>query len=326
MTGFGQGAVNRVGAISVLIVELDGVVDVDRLPFGVHGVILIGARCPVLVCGNLGVIVFTILIRNEQSCGRRGFRLFVLNIANPALEFVAHTSLCGRNVYGLVDSDVVVLGNSSTIVVIPIDVGLDFFVLINEHSLELNGVVILSFRIEIRSRYRISGLTVCNLCVTHQHIKSIARIDIYSRILVCSSIPLLNSPMAEDIIICVLGRRSTLCNSLSLVDIRVRIRDSTCTIVGDIILNLDAIRTNQLAAPFGVKINFSDSARIPWIDFAGTKKPSVLLNHRLVEHEGVKVKRLFLHLFICKPANQVVVDSLATNIAKLVSVVSIEVF
>ena len=312
----GGGAGGRVG------IEADLVL--DRIPLGVHGVVRIAIHHK-LVCRYLDVLVavfIVLIIFNEKNFRRRCFCFGVFFIANPALELI---SCAGRDRvrhrHRLIDGQVCVFANSSAVVVIPVDVGLDFLVFFNIDRLQLHGISVRLIFIKIRHRDDII-VFIRDSCIICKHREGVSREDIHTGVNKSCAVPLLYRPVTENIVFLVsrFGRRVG--DRLGLVDIDVAV----CRCVGPagcVINNVNAAGSNQLAAPLSVEIDLADGGGIRRIDLGSRIELAVLFDHRLIKGKDVKVERL-LHRLVGVPADKIEVNSLAADIADLLAVLSPE--
>ena len=167
-----------------------------------------------LSCFSTIVVVLAILISQPEICQRRG-RAILFDASDPTLECVAFTCWSSWDRCCLVDLDVLTLSNqSSIIVVIPVDEGLDLLVLFDVDCLDLNCI---GLCIAVRIRLCKS----LNLCIRSKHSECLAREDLYI-IYKCRSIPLLNYPVAENCIFITIRRsRSSGCVGFRLIYIFV---------------------------------------------------------------------------------------------------------
>ena len=149
LAGNRHGSVLDIFAIYILIVELDLVIDVYRLPLGVHGVMLGTIADQVLVRCDLNrdkrmryisTVTIGFIIRDVKIRQSSGSTIF-LDTLDPAQELIA--SACRRigNRNRLVDLDTCARSYfAAGIVIIPVDKGIYSLFLLDIDSLDLDGI------------------------------------------------------------------------------------------------------------------------------------------------------------------------------------------
>ena len=327
LTRCGQGIVLSVSAVGILIIELNGVIDVNGFPLGVHGVMLRSVTYKVFIGGNLRVIVRAVLIRDKEigeSCRSSIF----FDAADPALELIAFACRSRRNVNSLVDPEILVFGNRSAgIVVIPIDVGQDLLILLNINSIDLNGVGIriAFFRLSHDIAFSIHDFGVC-----HQHIEGIAGEDRFVKNK-CSAIPLLDFPVAEDIIAII---RYGSANGYRVRIIRILV--SVCAaaaidcgavidFIDRVVNHFDAFSADEFAAPLGIQIQLADGGGPSGIDFRIGIKLAIGADCLFVDTVSIKAVGM-RKAFVSVPADQIEIDPLAADVTDLLAVINVELF
>ena len=335
--GGGQVAVDGVGAVSVLIIELDGVVNLLRFPAGEHRVVvlvvvtgashtlvvdehLVGGHV-LLVVGAAGVLDGQGGQRRDAGAGGRG-GLGLLNALDPAQEVVAGAGRSLGHFHGLVDLQTGAgADEAAVVVVVPVDEGLDLLVLLDVLSLELHGVGIGAVLVEILLGDDVA-VFVRDLGVVGLHDEGVAGERELVGVLVGRAIPLLDDPVAEDLLV-VGGSRSALRDGLSQVDVLVAVGRSVLALARGVIRHDDAVGADEAAAPLGVEVQLAHGVGVVGVDLVVAVELAERFNRGVVEREQVEVVSLG-ESGVGEPAGQIVVDALAADVADLLAVVDVE--
>ena len=321
LTGFGQGIVLNVFAVGILIVELNGVIDVDRFPLGVHGVVLVAVNEMFIGSYSRSTVSMFRIIGDKEV--RKSCSVSVLfNAADPAQELIAVAFRSCGNGNSLVDLDVLALGDQTAgVVVVPVDEGQDFLILLNIDGLEQDGVGILLARVKIILRNYGAGTILGDLCIGIVNHECFTGEYLVSGS-IAGSIPLLKLPVTEHIIFLVRGLGGRSRDGLGAVHIAIAVSTFVFALA-DVIDHVDARGADQLAAPLGVEIHFADRGRVRRIDLVRGIESAVLGDHGRVGDKGVKAERLG-KAFVSIPTGQIEIDSGAADITDHVAVIDIE--
>ena len=247
-------------------------------------VLILLRNCPVLVSRNSAGAVLTIGVGDEQFGRISGLRAGVLDIAHPTLELITLTSRSCRHCYGLVNRKVVVLTDGAAVVVIPIDVSLDFLIFLDVLGLQLNGVRVGTVALKIiRSNYM--AIVVGYLRVRRKNLKGLAREDCDSRVYIFRAIPLHDSPVAEYVCISIFWSRCRASNSLCAVYVVVFVSRCIGAIRRSVVLKLDTLGANQMAAPLGIEVQLADGGGVLGINLILGIKGAIPLHRCLINPE-----------------------------------------
>ncbi len=292
-------------------------------PLGVHGVVLSAVTDQVFVRGDLNRrkrmchirAVRTILISNEKI-RQRSRRAVFLDAFDPAQELIA---CAGRRIGDrnrFVDLNIRRSGIRAGFTIdipVPIDEGLDFLVLLNEDSLENNGIGIMCVRIQriiLISRNGLTGIRVDNLGIVDLDVEDFAGVHTHAGIYIFSSVPVLHGPMAEDVGVRIVCGTCAGRNRLGLIDVVVVIRRGRpSALVREVVLDLDALGANQLAAPFGIQRNLAVGGGPIGLTVI---RITVLRDIAVVYRNNSEVVAVG-EFRICKPTDQLPVIALCTG-------------
>ena len=295
----------------ILIIELNGVLDVSGFPHSEHGVIRCMLICRHMRCysGQLTIrvelAVFRIIEDERRNAAlrpvaritlpsRRVIRRIADLYAGPALELIADFSLCGLNLNSLIDLEIagslVGVERSCAVVLEPTDMGEDFLLPLNINSIDLNdvGIRIAFFRLSYDIAFSIHDFGVC-----HQHIEEIAGEDRFVKNK-CSAIPLLDFPVAEDIIAIIRygsanGYRARIIRILVSICAAGAVNCGAVIYFIDRIVNhIDAVSADEFAAPLGIQVQLTDGVGPIGIDFRIGIKLAIGADRLFVDTVSIK--------------------------------------
>ena len=277
--------------------------------------------CCYLSCGRTVIGVSGTIIYQPEICQSSGGTI-LFNSPDPSPEDISFTGGSCGDVNCFVDLDIVILRNKTAIVVVvPVDVGPDFLVLFDIDSLEQNSVVILFCAVKFR-RSNSAAVLIGYLGVRRKHIECGSGEHVNAGRHVFASIPVLDLPVAENILVRIAGSNCGLCKSLCPVHVVVVV-DRCAGSAVQVVLDLDAVSSDQFAAPLGVKIEFSYGCGILRIDLRCSVQLTVGGDVCLVDPDSFEVECV-CEFGIRVPADEVKVDTLSAQITDVVSLVSIE--
>ena len=235
------------------------------LPQSVEGMMLRAVTDKVLIGSYGRSAVSTLRVVGDKQCRGGGVRSVLLDVSHPALEDVALAGRCSGNRDGLVDLDVLALGNKTAgVIVVPVDEGQDFLVLLHIDRLDQDRIGILLARVKIGLRNYGLSTFLGDLRIVIVYHERFAGED-HGSSNVLGAVPLLKLPVAEHVIVRVRRRGGWSCDGLSSVHIGVRVRPLVAA-RANIVYHVDAISADQLAAPLRVEIHLADGRRIGRID------------------------------------------------------------
>ena len=240
----------------------------------------------------------------------------------PAEEFIPGRINGGvrngdRLVYGKI---IILLEGFRSIIVIPINMGLDFLVFLDIHCLEQDLIGILFVRIKVRRRNYGAGLVVGDLRIVQFYFEGVRR-EHDLAVCVAGTGPVLDHPVTKHIIR-IRGRGGWSRDGLSTVHIGVRVRPLVAA-RANIVYHVDAFSADQLAAPLRVEIHLADGRRIGRVDFVGGIEMTEFGDHRAVRNEGIEAERLSI-VRVRIPSSQLIIDTGAAHVANHITLIDIE--